>query len=100
MAFYLIQANLFLTVAANTLPSPIGVEQDGDFGPPATRCGDGKTAILLFADCAGLAGDKRIRFAPEAICRRKQLKNQKQLENFNTVCDRLYEINCIRLNFV
>lgn len=44
-------ANIFLTVAADTLPSPFGVEQVGDFGPPASRCGDGKTAILLFADC-------------------------------------------------
>jgi len=37
-----------------------------------------KTAILLFADCKlGLAGYKRIRFVPEAICRLKQLKNQR-----------------------
>lgn len=50
LAFHLIQANRFLTVAADTLPTPVGVEQDDDFGPPVTRCGDGETAILLFAD--------------------------------------------------
>jgi len=54
------------------------VEQDDDFGPTVTRCGDGKTAILLFADCKlGLAGYKGIRFVREAICRLKQLKNQR-----------------------
>ena len=71
-------ANLFVTIAEDTFPSPVGVEQDGDFGPPATRSGDGKTAILLFADCKlGLAADRRIRFAPDAICQLKQLKNQR-----------------------
>ena len=95
-------ANLFLTVAEDTFPSPVGVEQDGNFGSPATRSGDGKTAIPLFTDCKrGLAaGDRRIRFAPEAICRLKQLKNQRKFETFNTVCDRLYLISCVRLDFV
>ena len=32
--------NLFLKVAADTLPSPFGFEQVCDFGPPASRCGD------------------------------------------------------------
>ena len=31
------RANLFLTVAEGTFPSPVGVEQDGDFDPPGTR---------------------------------------------------------------
>ena len=30
-------ANLFLTVAEGIFPSPVDVEQDGDFGPSATR---------------------------------------------------------------
>ena len=50
LAFHLIGKIFFLTVAEGTFPSPVGVRQDGDFGPPATRCGDGKIAILLFAD--------------------------------------------------
>ena len=29
--------NLFLAVAEGIFPSPVGVEQDGNFGPPATR---------------------------------------------------------------
>ena len=73
-------ANLLLTVAEDTFPSPVGVEQDGNLSSPATRCGERKTAIPLFTDCIkrGLAaGDRRIRFAPEAICRLKQLKNQR-----------------------
>ena len=77
------RANLFLIVAEGTFPSPVDIEQNGDFGSQATRWR--KTAILLFADCkgggGGLAGDRRIRFAPEAICRLKQTKNQRYFEN-------------------
>ena len=75
------RANRFLTVAESTFLNPVGIEQDGDLSPPATRWG--KTVILLFVDCIklGLAGDRRIRFAPEAICRLKQSKNQRHFEN-------------------
>ena len=74
------RANLFLTVADGTFSSPVDIEEDGDFGPQASRWR--KTAILLFADCkGGLAGDRRIRFPPEALCRLKQSKNQRYFEN-------------------
>ena len=74
------RANLSLTVAGGTFSSPVDIEQDGDFSPQATRWR--KTAILLFADCKrGLGGDRRIRFAPEAICRLKQSKNQRYFED-------------------
>ena len=29
--------NIFLTVAEGIFPSPVGFEQDGNFGPPTTR---------------------------------------------------------------
>ena len=75
------RATLFLTVAEGTFSSPVDIEQDGDFGPQATRWR--KIAILLFAECKGgeMAGDGRIRFAPEAMCRLKQSKNQRCFEN-------------------
>ena len=74
------RANPFLTVAEGTFSSPVDIEQDGDFGPQATRWR--KTAILCLRIVrGGLAGDRRILFAPEAICRLKQSKNQRYFES-------------------
>ena len=64
--------NLSSTAFPSTLSRPRGVEHDGNVGSDSSqffkRCGDEKTAILLFKDrTLGLTGDNKILTIPEAI---------------------------------